>query len=796
MSKLKFVVVLIVTMMGLGACGSAKDSAAGYIDSGKELLADGKAEKARLEFKNALQIDPKAAEAYYQLALLDEKAKKWKAMFANLTRVEALDPKHYEAILKLGQLYVLSGDTTLALEQANKVFKDKPDHLGALILKSSALFKQEKYAEAMTEVDKALTIEPSNIEANSLKAIALNKLGQPNEALVILTKISKDKPNDLSLIMLKLAVLEQQKEYDKMESIYEELMVKKPTEKWIYVSLAKLYNNQGNYLDAKKVLERFVTSQPDSQEAKILLVGFIQDKEPDEALSLLNDYIELNKENFDLRFSKVHLLLVANRNDEAIIELERIIELDKKEGEHANKANVMLANFDMQSNDQKSALDKINGVLEKAPENEAALLTLAKIELQNKNVDSAVTHLRVVLRNNPESEKALVLLAQAYLNSGSEELAEDSFRQALSLNPGNTTAALSVSKSLIQSDNLDRAELVLTKALKQQPNDNELLQALAQVKFLKKDWLGTKSIADSFLKDDKNSVQGLYLSARLLQAQEQYAEAIEAYKKVLEINPELSRALQGVAFSSMKLNQKSELLAFLKDFNGKNPKQLTGYSIQSNLYVRDKQFAKAEAILNEGLSIEPKWLAGYSALASVYLGQKDTDKAENTYKSGLSVSPKSNGLSMQLASLYEQKGEFSEAKNIYEQVLERNSDIEPAINNLASLLTDQFRSEENLKKAAIMTERFKSSTQPYYLDTYAWVLVQQGQLDIAQPILERVVSLSPNVAVFNYHLGVLFLERKNPVEAQRYLNVAKELANKQGDELMIEKISEQLASIK
>jgi tetratricopeptide (TPR) repeat protein len=123
MNNLKTISLAIVLMTGLAGCGSSADSAAGFIDSGKKLLAQDKPEKARLEFKNAIQVDPKVVESYYQLALLDEKAKSWKAMFANLSKVEQLDEKHHDAVIKLGQLYLLSGELDKALERANKVIK-------------------------------------------------------------------------------------------------------------------------------------------------------------------------------------------------------------------------------------------------------------------------------------------------------------------------------------------------------------------------------------------------------------------------------------------------------------------------------------------------------------------------------------------------------------------------------------------------------------------------------------------------------------------------------------------------
>jgi tetratricopeptide (TPR) repeat protein len=94
-----------------------------------------------------------------------------------------------------------------------------------------------------------------------------------------------------------------------------------------------------------------------------------------------------------------------------------------------------------------------------------------------------------------------------------------------------------------------------------------------------------------------------------------------------------------------------------------------------------------------------------------------------------------------------------------------------------------------------LVERFKSSTEPYYLDTYAWTHVALGNYEKAQPILERVISLSPDLAVFNYHLGALYLKQGNTLEAENYLNIAKTLADKQGDTLTAESVAALLKSI-
>ncbi|MFT6439712.1 tetratricopeptide repeat protein [Cycloclasticus pugetii] len=793
MKTLKYVLVLLVSFCGLTACGSPADSAARFIESGKELLAENKPEKARIEFKNAIQVDPKVAEPYYQLALLDEKAKNWKSMYANLLRVEQLNPLHHEATVKLGQMYLLSGNNEFAMERADKVLSVEPENTLAWILKSSIELKKENYNLAMEHIERALQIEPSNIEGISLKAILLNKQGNVEQALALLTETIKKEPDQLALKMIKLSILEEQKDYSSMESMYQELMALPDTEAWVFVSLAKLYNMQGKYLEAKEVLEKFVKAQPANVEAKQLLVSLVERNDPEQALSILKGYIEEDPTAFDLRFKMVGLLISQGKIDAAKTDLEAISQ-QADDIESANKASVMLANFDMQQDDREAANKKLDEVFLKNPEHEAALLLKARIEVINGDIDSAVTRLRIVLRNNPESEQALVLLAQAYMNSGSVELAEDSFRQALAVNPGNTVAALSVAKGLMESNDLNRTESVLMEALSKTPNNDPILQTLAQVRLLKKDWQGTQSIVDTLEKSQKNSVVASFLSARISQGQERYSDAIEEYKAVLQERPDMGRAIQGLAYCSVQLGQEEELLSYLGEFTANNPRQFTAYLVQSNIYAKDKAWEQAVAVLDKGLAVEEKWIGGYSAQATLYLQQKQFNKAINTYMEGLKVAPENNALAMQLASLYEQQKEFNKAKELYEQVVERDATIEPAINNLASLLTDQFRSEENLKKAEEISARFKNATEPYYLDTYGWVKVQLGLLDEAENALEVAVLSAPNIAVFNYHLGYLYKLQNKPLKAAEYLNKAKELADEQGDAKMSEQVSALLAA--
>ena len=127
--KILLIVLLMVIVQG---CSKSEDKAKNYLNSGKTLYQQDKYDKAKIEFKNAIQLDSKQAEAYYYLARIDEKNENWQGMFANLTQATRLDPKNNDAFLRLGKLNLRSGRLDEALKHIEVALKNAPDNPDAL----------------------------------------------------------------------------------------------------------------------------------------------------------------------------------------------------------------------------------------------------------------------------------------------------------------------------------------------------------------------------------------------------------------------------------------------------------------------------------------------------------------------------------------------------------------------------------------------------------------------------------------------------------------------------------------
>ncbi|MDT8311765.1 MAG: tetratricopeptide repeat protein [Methylophaga sp.] len=772
----------------LTGCGSAEESAANFMDSGKALMAEGNTDKARLEFRNVLQIDPSFAPAYYQLALIDEQHKNWRGVYENLSAAEALRPDDVLVLIKLSQLQLLASNYDLANEKIDRALMQQPDNIEALVVKATIALKQQNYGAALATVNSALAKDANSIEAISVRASIYKAQGQYPQAIAELDRALALKPQEMPLIMLKLSVYEASENYTAMEKTLKQLQQDLPQANWVALSYARLLKKLDRDQQGLAVLKQFAEANPTDNDVLFAYIDWLAVLTPEQMLATLDRFIALNDDKAELQFRKVQYLTANAEVEKAKALLEKIIAVDKKSADSLRARNDLAA-IAFQQDDLQTAQTLVDEVLLISSEDERALILAAQLLLDSQQVERAVTHLRIVLRNNPQSDRALVLLAKAYAQSGDYELADDNFRQALTVNPGNTIAALSVADSLLKRDELNRAEQVLLTALQKQPEQESLLQALAQVRLLQDDWSGTTELVAKLAERYPETGVTNYLDGRVSEGQGQYVMAVDHYKTALQKQPDLSRALQGLFNSYQQLNDKKALREFLEDFSEQNPEQQSAKVMMADMLIQDGDWQQAHNLIETSIAANPNWLPGYSKLANLYEKNQQFAKAEAAYQRGLTVNPGNPLMAMSLASFYERQQKFAEARSVYEALLLSHPNHDPAINNLASLLTDQFPSQVNFEKALALSKRFTNSKEPYYLDTLAWSRFHLGDLAAAQDLLEQVVEMAPGVPVFHYHLAAVYTKQNNLAAAKTAREITRRLAEQQDDKLLLEQLS-------
>lgn len=117
----------LVSVLMLSGCGGKEDRQAEFIQQAQQFMEAGDYESARIDVKNALQINSNNAEALYLMALLEERDQNWRAMYGALTAAVQLDPAHLDATIKYGQLNLLVNNLDEAKSLAQTALHVKPE---------------------------------------------------------------------------------------------------------------------------------------------------------------------------------------------------------------------------------------------------------------------------------------------------------------------------------------------------------------------------------------------------------------------------------------------------------------------------------------------------------------------------------------------------------------------------------------------------------------------------------------------------------------------------------------------
>jgi tetratricopeptide (TPR) repeat protein len=269
---------------------------------------------------------------------------------------------------------------------------------------------------------------------------------------------------------------------------------------------------------------------------------------------------------------------------------------------------------------------------------------------------------------------------------------------------------------------------------------------------------------------------------RLYRAQQKYDEAIREYETALEYAAPQAKAqlLTEIVNTELALGKPEAAKARLSAILQKEPDYPAANDLLGVVYLQEKKFTEAEAAFAKQLEISPKSAVVYNQLAVARLAQDNSAGAIATFEDGLKVLPDDPQLLLGLAGVYERKKDYDQALQLYEKVLAKNPDNLIAINNVAALLADHKSDEASLKRAKELATRLADAEQPALRDTLGWVNYRLGDYDAAVSLLQGVVDKAPEVAIFQYHLGMALYQQGDKAGAKTHLSKAIELGEFEG----------------
>src|ERR1700723_3975617 len=130
-----FLISLLIAAFTLASCSfNPEVKKKKFLDKGIAYFDKGQYREANIEFENAIQIDPKFAEAHYRLAQSFLKQGDWSHAYQELGRTVEFDPKNWKAQLALGNILLAGRQYQPAHDRAQTILQGDPNNPQAQLL--------------------------------------------------------------------------------------------------------------------------------------------------------------------------------------------------------------------------------------------------------------------------------------------------------------------------------------------------------------------------------------------------------------------------------------------------------------------------------------------------------------------------------------------------------------------------------------------------------------------------------------------------------------------------------------
>jgi len=780
-NTMKILVILLLSLSALGTlsgCASPEEKAAKHLANGEALLAENKPLKARIEFKNALQLNQNLPAAWFGLARINEQRQEWEQAYNILVRIRNNNPRFMDGRVLLANIMLAANRIDEAFEDARDIVELAPDDARAHAIMAAVQFRLNDLAAARKSVDRALQLDPQIEDAILVKARILIEEEKFTQALTLLDKMLAAKPGNASYYVMKLGIYQRLDDQPAILQTYTQMVQQFPDNIVFQQALIRHHIEAGNLDQAERLLQRRVEEDAVNTEEKLRLARFVnRHRSSDAAAELLKTYIEQDGEEYRLKFALAEVYLRDKQTEQAIEIYDGIIRDDELKPNGLQARNV-LARIYLLAGALTDSRVLIDEVLAQDKNNEDALLVLARFNLAEGKEDDAITNLRTVLRDDPTSVEALSLLGQAQEEQGAVNLAIETLNRAFTMNPASPLVVNQLAGLLMRTGQSEQADEILWESIEAGNQSVETLKILTQVKLSQGKWGEAEQLAQRLESIGGEEAQAQQVLGLAYHGGNQKEDSLLAFRRAHDLDPNTPQPIAALVKAYVEDDQPARAKAFLLSVVSENPENSTAYHLLGQLSLGEKDEQAAIGYFAKVVDLKPEAELGYLSIGSIYLRQRNFKQAEDIFNRGVKAIPDSWTLSINQALVVEALGKLDRAILLYENLLETNPDLLVAKNNLASLLTDHRSDQASHERARVLAEVFRDSKISMFRDTYAWSSVRLGlYLEEAIAILKVIVEENEKVGIYHYHLGEAYRKNGNSFDARKHLRRALELVD-------------------
>jgi len=355
-----------------------------------------------------------------------------------------------------------------------------------------------------------------------------------------------------------------------------------------------------------------------------------------------------------------------------------------------------------------------------------------------------------------------------------------------------------IGKLLITSKRFTEAESLYTSMISELGPKPDVFVMLGGLKVVQKDTAEGLRLFEKALELDSLNEDALRSAAQIYLTRNDYANAIVNYEKLYnenELGDVYGRTLAIIYFYNKQYDKAENLLSeLLKDgiddyelhfylglvFAGQKKNDLAMIEFEKTLSIRNTfgdawkemcYLALKDKLYDDALQIAMRYQktvpdnnAPLKLLGHVYMIRKEYLNAIDSFQKSLTIDSTDVYSYFELGSAFERSKQYSEAAEAFSRVLAAKPDDPATCNYLGYMWAERG---ENLDSAKILISKAlkADSSNGAFIDSYAWVLFQMGNIDSAYVYIEEAVKKVGDDPVVHMHKGEIHLKKKEYTKA-------------------------------
>ena len=389
---------------------------------------------------------------------------------------------------------------------------------------------------------------------------------------------------------------------------------------------------------------------------------------------------------------------------------------------------------------------------------------LGKLDLIDKNPAPAKARFEKILGIDKSNVGAMLDLADLAMVAGKNQEYADWLEKAIKAKPALLTPYRLLTSYYLKNKDPKSALSIARRAQASNPGNPDVLDLLGATQLAtgsKADALATyKSLVNLASKSPVPYVR--LASVQALMQDTKGAKA--SLKKALDITPGYRDAQTALVMLDMQSQSYDEALAVTRQIQKSDPGIPLGAGLEGDILMAQKQYAAAAKAYGKALEIGNSGLFAMKEHQALTLTGRGA-QADTALLGWLKKNPNDLQSRAYLGEAYGKAGRFPQAIEQYEYVISKAPSNVAVLNNLASA----YDKQKDSRAAATAEKAYQlAPTNPVVLDTYGWILLEQGNAAQAAQLLERAAGKAPDPTI-RYHLAVALSKSGDKSKARKEL---------------------------